>query len=115
MAGRTCLPFVFQGIDDDLRRSLVVALWLVWFVVGSFLNLVFSSSCCLSRAQPHWYRFNGDGKCVDIPYSESIPSVARTKSWVCCERNGGILVWHHAEDEPPSWEIPVIEVLDERW
>lgn len=26
-----------------------------------------------------------------------------TKTYICEEKNGLILFWHHADDEPPSW------------
>ncbi|MBW2361558.1 MAG: hypothetical protein JRG84_11685 [Deltaproteobacteria bacterium] len=35
------------------------------------------------------------------------------KAWPVVERNRMILVWHHAEDKPPSWEVPRLPQLDD--
>ena len=61
------------------------------------------------RCPFHHWRFGPDGDCVEIPYAKRIPPKARTKSWPVCERNGLIFMWHHAEDLPPSRDIPIIE------
>jgi phenylpropionate dioxygenase-like ring-hydroxylating dioxygenase large terminal subunit len=29
--------------------------------------------------------------------------------WPCVERNAMVMVWHHAEGAPPSWEVPAVE------
>ncbi|KAF9163058.1 hypothetical protein DFQ26_002965 [Actinomortierella ambigua] len=60
----------------------------------------------------HGWKFNGDGICVDIPYSKSIPSLARTKRWVHREFSGIIVVWYDAEEREPLYEpvsSPVVE------
>ncbi len=58
------------------------------------------------RCPFHAWRFDGSGRCVEIPYAKKIPSRARLRPWTVCERNGRILVWRHARGEPPRWEIP---------
>lgn len=40
-----------------------------------------------------------------------VPQVARVKSWPVDEVNGFIFFWYHAEQEEPSWRIPVIDEL----
>lgn len=51
----------------------------------------------------HAWEFGKDGKCEHIPYSDKVPSAASTKSWICKENWGLILVWYHAEKIAPSW------------
>ena len=54
----------------------------------------------------HAWRYDGDGNCVEVPYARKIPPRAKVHAWTMCEKNGMILVWHHAEGKPPSFEIP---------
>ncbi len=35
------------------------------------------------------------------------------RPWPVREVNGLIMVWHHAEGEPPSWEVPVLAEFDD--
>lgn len=51
----------------------------------------------------HGWAFKTNGKCSHIPYSDSIPPKAETKSWIVQEIWGLILVWHHQNNEEPSW------------
>lgn len=61
------------------------------------------------RCPFHGWCFDGDGRCVEIPYAERIPTRARVTSWPVDERNGQIFVWHHSEGKPPNFHIPNIE------
>lgn len=63
------------------------------------------------RCPFHGWRFGGDGACVEIPYAKRIPPKARLRAWTTIERNGLVFVWRHAQDAPPSWEIPVVAEL----
>jgi nitrite reductase/ring-hydroxylating ferredoxin subunit len=64
----------------------------------------------------HAWRWAGDGHCAAIPYARRIPPTARIHSWPVVERNGAILVWHHAEGKPPSFEVPTCsEFEDPGW
>ena len=66
------------------------------------------------RCPFHAWRYDGDtGACVEIPYCKRIPERARVRAWDVVERNHMIFVWHHAEQKPPSWEVPVISQLDD--
>ena len=68
------------------------------------------------RCPFHAWRYDGDGSCVEVPYAEKIPPKARVRSWKVCEKNGLIMVWHHAEDKPPSYELPdVPELRSPEW
>jgi 3-ketosteroid 9alpha-monooxygenase subunit A len=72
---------------------------------------------CEIQCPFHAWKFAGDGKCVSIPYSKNpIPAKARIASWPVNEVNGVVLVWHDAEGNPPSFEIPRIEDYhEETW
>jgi len=52
----------------------------------------------------HGWRFDGDGKVVEVPGLARAPAV-RARSWPVCERNGRVFVWHHAGGAPPSFEV----------
>ncbi len=68
------------------------------------------------RCPFHGWEFGASGRCESIPYCDSIPQRARQKSWPVLERNRMILVWRHAEDEPPSWDVPEMpEIGGEGW
>jgi nitrite reductase/ring-hydroxylating ferredoxin subunit len=64
------------------------------------------------RCPFHGWRFDADGKCVEVPYAAKIPARAEVKSWPVLERYGLVFVWHHLEDAPPSWEIPGVAELE---
>ena len=57
----------------------------------------------------HAWKFDGTGKCVEIPYAKRIPPKAGVACWPVMERNGMIFVWHDREKSQPDWEIPAIE------
>ena len=61
----------------------------------------------------HGWTYDGEGTCIRIPYCDKIPRKARVRSWPVVERNGMIFVWRHAEDEPPSWEVPSLPEFDD--
>jgi phenylpropionate dioxygenase-like ring-hydroxylating dioxygenase large terminal subunit len=64
----------------------------------------------------HGWRFDGDGTCTNIPYSQRTNKKARVRTYPTIERNGFVLSWYHPHEEPPHWEIPVIdEVGDPGW
>jgi 3-ketosteroid 9alpha-monooxygenase subunit A len=68
------------------------------------------------RCPFHAWRFDGDGRCVEVPYSKRIPATGRTRSWPVCVRNGIVWVWHHALGEAPSWDVPELpEYHDADW
>ncbi len=65
----------------------------------------------------HAWRWDGDGSCKEIPYSESIPNKATVKdcvpSWPVSEVNGFVYVWHHPDKAKPLWECKVFDELDQ--
>ena len=64
----------------------------------------------------HAWQFNGDGKCVKIPYADRIPPKAKVRKWEVVERNGLIMAWNNIEGGAPEWELPTIpEVGSPDW
>jgi phenylpropionate dioxygenase-like ring-hydroxylating dioxygenase large terminal subunit len=60
------------------------------------------------RCPFHHWRFDGTGACVEVPYANKIPPKARVECWPTCEVNGLIMVWHHAQKQPPGFELPAL-------
>ncbi len=60
------------------------------------------------RCPFHGWRFDPAGRCVEVPYAKRIPPHAKLTMWPVVERNGCVLVWHHAKRASPSWEVPVV-------
>ncbi|MBW1831762.1 MAG: Rieske 2Fe-2S domain-containing protein [Deltaproteobacteria bacterium] len=54
----------------------------------------------------HAWQFGTDGKCTAVPYAEHVPRKARLPKWRTQEVANMVMVWHHAEGEPPNFEIP---------
>jgi phenylpropionate dioxygenase-like ring-hydroxylating dioxygenase large terminal subunit len=68
------------------------------------------------RCPFHAWRFDGQGRCVEIPYAQKIPALAKTRAWHVSEVNGLIMVWHHIAGHAPLWEIPALpEVGSSNW
>jgi len=57
----------------------------------------------------HHWAFDDSGKCVEIPYSESIPKKACLKTWHVVERNGMLYLWFnpHDHESTPEFDVPV--------
>ena len=70
----------------------------------------------LIRCPFHAWKFDGAGRCAEIPYAKKIPKLAKMRAWTVREVNKLIMVWHHPEGAAPQWELPVIgEVDDDAW
>jgi phenylpropionate dioxygenase-like ring-hydroxylating dioxygenase large terminal subunit len=68
------------------------------------------------RCPFHHWRFDNDGKCVEIPYATRIPPAAKVRSYPVIEKNGMVFAWYHPGEEAPTWELPDIpECGDEAW
>ena len=64
----------------------------------------------------HGWKFDGRGVCTNIPYSQRTNRRAHVRTYPIVERNGLVLAWYHPFEEPPRWEIPVIEEIgDPAW
>lgn len=62
----------------------------------------------------HGWRFDGDGRLVEVPGLDRTPR-ASAEAWPVCERNGQIFVWHHAEGAPPSYEVTGYRTDEADW
>jgi 3-ketosteroid 9alpha-monooxygenase subunit A len=71
---------------------------------------------CTVQCPFHGWRFEGSGKCVDIPGAKKIPPKAKQKAWKVVERNGVVMVYYSPFGNEPEFEIPVIEEYgSEKW
>ena len=61
------------------------------------------------RCPFHAWKFDGAGKCVDVPYAKKIPRGAKVGSYPVSEVNGIIFMWHDPAGEAPHYEIPAVE------
>jgi 3-ketosteroid 9alpha-monooxygenase subunit A len=55
----------------------------------------------------HDWRWAGNGRCVGIPYAKRVPPRARTRSWLTCEQNRQLFVWHDPQGRPPGPELAI--------
>ena len=68
------------------------------------------------RCPFHAWLWDGEGVCREIPYAKRIPTNAKMRSWPVVERNGIVFLWHHDQNQPPSYEVPLLPQLDsEAW
>ncbi|MCL2534797.1 MAG: 3-ketosteroid-9-alpha-hydroxylase subunit A [Nocardiaceae bacterium] len=65
----------------------------------------------------HDWRWNGKGKCTDIPYARRVPPVAKTRAWTTMEKDGLLFVWHDPEGNPPPAEVTIPDMSQpgEEW
>jgi phenylpropionate dioxygenase-like ring-hydroxylating dioxygenase large terminal subunit len=61
----------------------------------------------------HQWRFNCEGRNVEIPYRDTFNRGARLRTWRVEETNGTVLVWFDAADEEPTWRVPRLAELDD--
>lgn len=55
----------------------------------------------------HDWRWGGNGRCTDIPYSRRVPPLARTRAWTTLEQDGMLFVWNDPEGNPPPPEVAI--------
>lgn len=55
----------------------------------------------------HRFAFDAGGACVRTGYGTR-PPAARLRQRTARERNGAIMVWHHAGGAAPDWDVPAI-------
>jgi nitrite reductase/ring-hydroxylating ferredoxin subunit len=68
------------------------------------------------RCPFHGWRFDGAGRCAEVPYARRIPPKARLALHEVVERNGLVFAWRHAEGSPPAWQVPEVpELSDAEW
>ena len=68
------------------------------------------------RCPFHGWRWDGEGRCQEIPYAKRIPPAVAIDALPVCEKNGAIFAWHHLEGAAPDWEVPDLpEFVDPTW
>jgi len=60
------------------------------------------------RCPFHGFTFSTEGDCTSTPYDGKVPPTCRTRSWPVHEVNGFVLVWHHPDRAPPTFEVPPV-------
>jgi 3-ketosteroid 9alpha-monooxygenase subunit A len=55
----------------------------------------------------HDWRWGGDGRCKQVPYSRRTPKLARTQAWATLEQDGMLFVWNDPERKPPPPEVTI--------
>ncbi|MEE6177461.1 Rieske 2Fe-2S domain-containing protein [Mycobacterium sp. 050134] len=58
----------------------------------------------------HDWRWNGSGRCTQVPYAKRTPRMARTRSWPVEVHNGLLFVWHDHESNAPSPELQIPDI-----
>lgn len=68
------------------------------------------------RCPFHAWRWDGEGRCDDIPYAKRIPPGARIRAWPVVERNGIVWIHHDRDGAAPTYAIPEIpQLADPAW
>ena len=55
----------------------------------------------------HDWRWGGDGKCKQIPYSRRVPLRARTNAWTTLDQDGLLFLWNDPEGNPPPEQVAI--------
>lgn len=74
--------------------------------MGAHLGIRTTIKGCELTCALHGWTYDGDGNCVDVPYSERVNKQAKVRTYPVVERNGQLFAWYHPDDAPPSWEVP---------
>ena len=61
----------------------------------------------------HGWRFDGEGKNTNIPYSTRVNKREVVQPYPTVERNSVIMAWYHPTDAPPSFEVPELAEFGE--
>lgn len=65
------------------------------------------------RCPFHAFRFDTRGRCVATGYGTPPPRKADLRTWPLCETNGFLMVYYHAEQKEPDWQV--LEVDSSGW
>jgi nitrite reductase/ring-hydroxylating ferredoxin subunit len=63
----------------------------------------------------HGWRFDGEGRVAEVPGLSRKPPEVGAETLATCERNGFVLVWHHARREPPAYPVPGYREDEASW
>ena len=59
----------------------------------------------------HAWKFNPDGACDSIQYSDCVPKDSTIQSYEALEANGVIYIWYDAELRDPQWMPPIYDEI----
>ena len=60
------------------------------------------------RCPFHAWKFDGAGRCIEIPYAKRIPPKAAATVWPLQRRNGLIFAWYDPSGGAPRFEVPEV-------
>jgi phenylpropionate dioxygenase-like ring-hydroxylating dioxygenase large terminal subunit len=60
------------------------------------------------RCPFHAWKFDGGGRCVDIPYAKRIPPKAAVRAWPITRRSGLVFAWYDPSGGAPRFELPAL-------
>ena len=63
----------------------------------------------------HGWQFDGDGQVVHVPHLERKPPRVTARTWEVCERNGVVLLWHHASGAAPQFDVRAYRGDESAW
>ena len=61
----------------------------------------------------HGWKFDADGRNVEIPYTKAPNRVAKLQAWPTLEKAGMIFAWYSPAGGEPEWELPAIPEADD--
>ena len=69
------------------------------------------------RCPFHAWRYDGDGRCTEIPYSDrSLANLPAVRGYPVRERSGQLMAWISPDDSGPRWELPELpQLADPGW
>ncbi|MEN8722719.1 MAG: Rieske 2Fe-2S domain-containing protein [Alphaproteobacteria bacterium] len=71
------------------------------------------------RCPFHFWHYDEQGKCDDIPYSKTIPPQAKLDNYPADEKDGLVFMWHDPLGGEPDYELPKLDAYDDanwmRW
>eukprot|EP01095_Lingulamoeba_sp_RSL-Kostka_P014192 TRINITY_DN611_c3_g1_i1.p1 TRINITY_DN611_c3_g1~~TRINITY_DN611_c3_g1_i1.p1 ORF type:complete len:504 (-),score=140.15 TRINITY_DN611_c3_g1_i1:42-1553(-) len=98
----------FRGEDEKVK---VIDGFCTHLGASLGINGTVKDNCI--RCPFHGWEFDEDGKCTNIPYTDSIPKNANSVAHKVVEANQHIYVFYHSENEDPTWNPPVIPELND--
>lgn len=60
------------------------------------------------RCPFHAWRFDREGRCVEVPYARAIPPRARVRTYPVEEKNGVVLLHYAPDSRAPTYTIPAL-------
>ena len=60
------------------------------------------------RCPFHAWKFDGAGRCIEIPYAKRIPPKASVPAWPLQRRNGLIFAWYDPSGGAPRFDVPEV-------